>query len=130
VRHANELREETGRPPLPPSVTPHTLRHTFISFLLEAGASPRYVMGQVGHADPKTTLRIYAHLLKRDRSGVGMALDELIHGGAVADPRTKTSALQSDGGGSPIAGEASVFGPENGPESTDSLQTRGTGHSG
>ena len=41
-------------------------------------------MGQVGHADPKTTLRIYAHLLKRDRSGVAKALDELIHG---AQPR-------------------------------------------
>ena len=119
VHRANELREETGRLPLPPGVTPHTLRHTFISFLLEAGASPRYVMGQVGHADPKTTLRIYAHLLKRDRSGVGKALDELIHGSALPGPTTKTSALQSDGGGSPIAPEATVFGPENGPESTD-----------
>jgi hypothetical protein len=99
--------------------TPHTLRHTFISFLLEAGASPRYVMGQVGHVDPKTTLRIYAHLLMRDRSSVGKALDELIHGSAVAGPRTKTSALQSDGRRSPIVGEAAVFGPENGPESTD-----------
>ncbi len=115
VRRANALREATGGSSLPPGVTPHTLRHTFISFLLEAGASPRYVMGQVGHADPKTTLRIYAHLLKRDRSGVAKALDELIHGG----PTAKTSALQSNGGGPPVAGEATVFGPENGPESTD-----------
>ena len=72
-------------------------------------------MGQVGHADPKTTLRIYAHLLKRDRSGVAKALYELIHGG----PTANTSALQSNGGGPPVAGEATVFGPENGPESTD-----------
>ena len=71
VRRANELREAAGGTPLPAGVTPHTLRHTFISFLLEAEASPRHVMGQVGHRDPKTTLRIYAHLLKRDRSGVG-----------------------------------------------------------
>jgi hypothetical protein len=73
----------------------------------------------VGHADPKTTLRIYAHLLQRDRTGVSKALDELIHSSAVARPSTKTSALQGDGGGSPVAGEAAVFGPEIGPESTD-----------
>jgi integrase len=77
ARRANERREAAGLSALPPGVTPHTLRHTFISFLLEAAASPRYVMAQVGHPDPKTTLRIYAHLLKRDRTGVGKALDEL-----------------------------------------------------
>jgi integrase len=119
VRRANELREATGGSPLPPGVTPHTLRHTFISFVLEAGASPRYVMGQVGHTDPKTTLRIYAHLLKRDRSGVGKALDELIHGSALSGPATTISALQGDGGSSPIAAEGAVFGPETGPESTN-----------
>jgi integrase len=118
-RRANELREAAGLSALPPGVTPHTLRHTFISFLLEAGASPRYVMAQVGHTDPKTTLRIYAHLLKRDRTGVGKALDELIHGGIRSDPTTKISPLQGKGQHPPIPSEAGVFGPEIGPEGTD-----------
>jgi integrase len=117
VRRANALREAAGLSSLPPGVTPHTFRHTFISFLLEARASPRYVMAQVGHSDPKTTLRIYAHLLKRDRSGVGKALDELIHGGVPSDATAQTSALYGNGQDPSTAAEAAVFGPEIGPES-------------
>ena len=119
VRRANELREAAGGSPLPPGVTPHALRHTFISFLLEAGASPRYVMGQVGHTDPKTTLRIYAHLLRRDRSGVGKALDELILGSVPSGPARTRSPLLGKGESPSIPIEATLFGPENGPESTD-----------
>jgi integrase len=52
VRRANELRETAERSALPPGVTPNTLRHRFISFLLEAGACPRYVMGQDGPENP------------------------------------------------------------------------------
>jgi hypothetical protein len=47
------------------------------------------------------------------RTGVGKALDVLIHSGAMARPSRKTSALQIDGGESPIAAEATVFGPES-----------------
>jgi Phage integrase family len=111
VRRVNELREATGGSPLPPGVTPHTLRHTFISFLLEARAPPRYVMGQVGHTDPKTTLRIYAHLLERDRSGVGRALDDLIHGSIPPATTPEGSTAQGTGGSPPLAAEASAFGP-------------------
>jgi integrase len=48
-----------------PSVTPRTLRRTYISLMLEAGAPLHYVMSQVGHEDSKTTLEIYAHVQKR-----------------------------------------------------------------
>jgi Phage integrase family len=131
VRRANELREAAGGSPLPPGVTPHALRHTFISFLLEAGASPRYVMGQVGHTDPKTTLQVYAHILKRDRTGVGRALDDLIHRSVASDTQTTIPHPQGNGRTSSIAAEAIVLGPENGPASTpidripDQLDTRG-----
>jgi integrase len=118
VRRANASREAAGGLPLPPGVTPHALRHTFISFLLEAGASPRYVMAQVGHTDPKTTLRIYAHLLKRDRSGVGRALDELIHG-SVPSGKAEISLRQGVGERPSIPASTTVFGPESGPESPD-----------
>jgi integrase len=118
ARRADELREAAGLSAMPPGVTPHALRHTFISFLLEAGASPRYVMAQVGHTDPKTTLRIYAHLLKRDRTGVGKALDELIHGGIPSHPTGKIPPRQGNGQDPSIVVEAGVFGPELGPKST------------
>ena len=41
-------------------MVPHTLRRTYISLMLEAGAPLHYVMDQVGHEDSKTTLEIYA----------------------------------------------------------------------
>lgn len=38
-------------------VTPHSLRHTFITLALDAGASLRDVQDAAGHADPRTTRR-------------------------------------------------------------------------
>ena len=55
VMRVNEIRLERGIAPLP-RVTPHALRRTYISLMLEAGAPLPYVMDQVGHADSKTTL--------------------------------------------------------------------------
>jgi hypothetical protein len=52
--------------------------------MLEAGASVPYVMGQVGHAHPDTTLRIYAKVLNRDRSALGQAFDALMEGAVPA----------------------------------------------
>ena len=77
VADANTAREEHGLPRLP-HVTPHTLRRTFISLLLANNADVPYVMGQVGHTDEGTTLRIYAKVLNRDRRHVGVAVDEMI----------------------------------------------------
>jgi hypothetical protein len=52
--------------------------------MLEAGASVPHVMGQVGHAHPDTTLRIYAKVLNRDRSALGQAFDALMEGAVPA----------------------------------------------
>ena len=82
VRRANARRAARDLPPLPDSVTPHTLRRTYISLLLEAGAPMPYVMQQVGHADASTTLEIYARVsATRDRQGMGQAFDDLLDGG-------------------------------------------------
>jgi integrase len=88
IRRANERRAHRGLPPLPAKVTPHTLRRTYISMMFAAGAEIPYVMAQVGHADSKVTLEIYARVLRRrDREQVGMAFDDLLVGrGGVQPP--------------------------------------------
>lgn len=91
VRHADRRRREQGLPPLP-RITNHSLRRTYISLLFAARAEPPYVMAQVGHEDARTTLQIYAQVLKsRQRKEVGEAFDRLIRGAARPPAMTKLS---------------------------------------
>lgn len=53
------LRRELG---LSDDVVFHTLRHTYASLLLEAGAAPLIVSRQLGHSTIQTVINTYAHL--------------------------------------------------------------------
>ena len=75
---ATEQIEAEGRPPMP-TTTPHTMRRTYISIaLLANGFDVKWVMSQVGHADSKMTMDVYAQLEQRVDRSHGTAFDELV----------------------------------------------------
>lgn len=55
-----ELRDRLG---LDHELTFHSLRHTYATTLLMAGADPKSVSEQMGHSDVAITLRIYGHVI-------------------------------------------------------------------
>jgi integrase len=92
VAEANARRLDEGLSELPEGLTPHSLRRTFISALLALGEEVPFVMQQVGHADPKVTLGIYARVMFR-KDGERERLRRLLGEPAGAAGQTSTGAV-------------------------------------
>ena len=61
----------------------HDLRHTVVTYMLDAGESPRTVQEFVGHADPGFMLRQYAHVLEKSKKQASDALMRNLFGQSV-----------------------------------------------
>lgn len=65
----DRMRRLMKKTPIKKKATPHTLRHTHVSLLTEAGVDLPTIMQRVGHEDVETTMRIYTHVtdkMKKD----------------------------------------------------------------
>jgi len=87
------FRRLLARAELPTHFTPHCLRHTFASLLLQQGESPVYVQRQLGHASIKLTVDTYGKWLPiaPTRGGVD-ALDDRSGSKVVAESGSSSRA--------------------------------------
>lgn len=66
-------------------LSPHGMRHTNITTLLAASGNMRAVADRVGHRDPTTTLKVYAHVIRQMQ-------EELLDIVDTALPRTRRAS--------------------------------------
>ena len=69
-----------------PGLHTHTFRHTAASVLIGAGVDVVTVASQLGHADPATTAKIYAHVIEQNKVKAAEALGAAVYSAQKSRP--------------------------------------------
>jgi len=71
------IRKNTKTAGIIKTVTPHTLRHSYATHMLEQGTDIRYIQELLGHSRPETTM-IYTKVTRKDLQQIRSPLDTTI----------------------------------------------------
>jgi len=95
VARATKARAERGDAVLPPAITPHTLRRTFVTLSAQTGRSPSWVQAQIGHADMTTMQRYYMQASRSEiRPRIKRLVEYLLGEGAVPDEDVEDAKIE------------------------------------
>lgn len=70
----NFLKDSCKNAMISKKVTPHTLRHSYATHMLENGVDLRHIQELLGHSKPETTM-IYTHVAQKDLAKITNPLD-------------------------------------------------------
>ncbi len=68
------MRRAVSDAKIPVKATPHSLRHSFATHLMEQGVERQYIQALLGHRDPKST-EIYLHVSNKSLLGIQSPFD-------------------------------------------------------
>ena len=72
-----KLRINAKKANIKKKITPHMLRHSYATHLLEQGTDIRYIQELLGHSKPETTM-IYTQVTKKDLQQINSPLDTAV----------------------------------------------------
>lgn len=61
-----------------PEISPHGLRHTFITLQMAAGVDVRTIQARSGHAQASTLLNVYSHAIQSAQGRAAAAMDNML----------------------------------------------------
>lgn len=104
IKRANEVLASNGRPLIADGVTFHALRRTYAALRAELGEHPAITAAQMGHVDPRMTLRVYTDVTgMRPTTRMAGLLADGADWAQMGTNRARAEFVQKDESPAPVA---------------------------